>query len=823
MFAKLKNRYIIFSIVAFVMFAVLVLQLFSLTILNGAYYSEQSQTKKTRSITLTGQRGSIFDKNGIPLAYDEKSYNVEFYKDPAKSASSDKAHYTDIILNTIKIIEKNGGKVIDTFNIKKNSKGEFYFDFGITDKDAKTKREKNWRENMYISDEKSTPEQIYYQLRERYRLPESLSYEEAFKVLSIWQEVQLSTWVSYIPVTIATDVSTDTVAQIEAYSSELEGMQIEESTSRVYPRDSLAAHVIGYLGRMTDANQIKKMEAKGYDANDLIGIMGVESTMEDYLTGEKTENQGKRVIEVDTSGTITDEISYKAPTDGDNVVLTIDSQMQAKLEAALESNIKEVHEKQVEQYNGNKAHYDEKLNGREPNLAISGAAVVMEVSTGRVLAMASYPSFNLNLFANGIDDKTYQELATDKAAPLFNKAISSKSIPGSIFKLVTATGGLMQNAITLNETIDDEGPFNKYIKEGSDEEGPACWVEPQFWKHKDQNLVAAIKNSCNYYFFTVADRLGIESLNEWAQKLGLTEKTGIQLTNEVAGQIGCQKTLYDNTKEVSEQKTALPRLVYNKLVEDFKRYGTARNITYTDDELKNAAGKIIKLAGNGKTEKGPDIRKILSDQLDIPDRIARTNGWDIEVSSRLSELEWNPTQTVIVGIGQSLTAVTPIAVARYISAILNGGKVYEAQIVEKVVDAKGNTVEEFSPKLVRDLKLPSNYIDAMKEGMKEVVSGEDHGTAAELFKDFDYPDEIGGKTGTAQVTKDVDIENNGWFLAFAPFDKPEIAVVVLIPNGLSGLSAGPTARDIIEYYLSNKEKSAENSSGVLPSEGTQVR
>ena len=127
------------------MFLALIVQLFNLTIIHGEEYTAQSQTRKRRSITLTGERGTIYDVNGVPLAYDQKSYDVEFYKDPEKSASSDRAYYTDIILETIDIIEKNGGEVIDTFNIKKDENGEFYFDFGIEDETAKARREENWR------------------------------------------------------------------------------------------------------------------------------------------------------------------------------------------------------------------------------------------------------------------------------------------------------------------------------------------------------------------------------------------------------------------------------------------------------------------------------------------------------------------------------------------------------------------------------------------------------------------------------------------------------------------------------------------------------
>lgn len=804
MFEKYRNRYLVFMIVAAVMFVVLVVQLFVLTVVNGESYSAQAQTKKTRVISLTGNRGTIYDVNGTPLAYDEVSYNIEFYKDPTRSASSDRAYYTEIILKTIDLIESNGGSVIETFNIHKNENGEFYFEFGITNEENIKKRETNWRKNMYVGEE-STAEEIYYQLRERYRIPEEMTYEECFKLLSVWQEVQLATWKSYIPVTIAKNVDLNTVIELEARSSELEGMQVSESSSRVYPRNSLAAHSIGYLGKITDNETLQKYLDKGYDTDDLIGVMGVEATMEEYLTAESSDKQGQKVIEIDTSGQILDVISYAAPQDGYDVTLTLDANLQAELEKALESNVKRTYEKQLRRYAANKSKYDAVLKGREPNLAISGAAVVMNPKTGDVLAIASYPSFDLNLFTGGIDDETYKLLVEDKASPLFNKAISSKIIPGSVFKMVTGIAGLMEGEISLGTRISDKGPFDKYIKSGSGAKAPSCWTS-NYSAHSNQTIVSALKNSCNYFFYEVADRIGIEKLNEWADKFGLTSKTGIQLTSEATGQVGNQQTLYDNTKSISEQKSAVPRLVYNAIVSDIKGFGQTLGVEYTDEEVKSAADRIIVLAGSGIEQKGPQIREILEEELDIHPSTASRNSWDLQLSSRLTELEWTGTATAITGTGQQYTAITPIGLARYICSIVNGGKVMQANIIDKVTDQNGNVIMETEPVVVEDLQIPESYINSVKEGMREVVSGEDRMSVATAFQNMpaEYAKQIGGKTGTGQVTTNLEIENNGTFVAFAPYDDPEIVVVVMIPNGYAGADSMYAAADILEYWFDQK-------------------
>jgi penicillin-binding protein 2 len=185
----------------------------------------------------------------------------------------------------------------------------------------------------------------------------------------------------------------------------------------------------------------------------------------------------------------------------------------------------------------------------------------------------------------------------------------------------------------------------------------------------------------------------------------------------------------------------------------------------------------------------------------------------MQISSVLTELQWTPTMTVATGIGQGITAVTPIAVARYISAIANGGTVYQANIVDKVVAQDGTVVMDKQPEAFGTLDAPQIYLDKLIEGMSSVVSAEE-GTAQKYFKDFEYQDKIAGKTGTAQVSK-IDLENNSWFVCMAPYDKldptvkPEIAIVVYVPHGYQGGLSCYVARDIIQYYMDQKENVAE--------------
>jgi len=740
---------------------------------------------------------------------------VVFYKDPSHSLASTYStdddgnkttyaqHYTEVIRKTIDIIEVNGGTPNSSFNIRYDGeKGDFVYDFNTGDPAVFQRRLELWLKNMSIPESRRsyTPKEMYWYLMDRYGVPFDVAFEEARQVLSVWQQVQMSSYRSYNPVEVAKSVNMDTVAAIEMKSIELDGMQIRESNVRVYPKKTLAAHIIGYMGRMLDEGTIIEMKEVGYTQEDLIGIYGIEATMEYELSANLDSRTGTRVVEVNSRGKIISEVSVTAPKDGNSVVLTIDTGLQKKAEDALEQNIKEIQSVQQSQYNQNKEEYDREIRergGAPIKFAEVGAAVVMQVQTGEVLALTSYPSFDLNIFTGGLTNEEYAVISEDTRNPLFNKAISSRATPGSIFKMVTAVAGLMEEVITLNTIINDEGLWP--VESG---EAPSCWVYPHIQEHQNQTIIQGLQNSCNFFFFTVAQGLRIERLHNWASQLGLDSKTNIELTGEVTGQVAIQDSLYN--PERAPTGTALA--VYYRIKEILKEACDKNKITHDEEVYENAALELMSLATDNQPENGPDIRAILKNDLDLTvTQILNVpyQRYDEQINERLLEITWNSVDTVLTGIGQSVTLVTPIEVVRYVSALVNGGNVYDARLVKSILSPEGEIIEEMRPQLIRQLNIRQEYIDAIRAGMKNVVSMEDGGTAAKYFNDFKYVDQIAGKTGTAQVSQ-IDLENNAWFVAFAPYEQPEIAVVVYIPNGYSAGYATYTAREIIEYYLDNK-------------------
>ena len=317
----------------------------------------------------------------------------------------------------------------------------------------------------------------------------------------------------------------------------------------------------------------------------------------------------------------------------------------------------------------------------------------------------------------------------------------------------------------------------------------------------------ALKNSCNYYFYEVANRLGIDKINEWCHKMGLDMTTGIEVAGEATGQIGGQKVIFDNEGSI----TGVAYLVYRNVVKLLGGYCETLGREVEDATLEACAEKLLRLVTED-TQIGADIRRVMREELGIAEAVSSANGWSSEISSALAELRWNRMQTVRTGIGQAVVSVTPIAMARYVAALVNGGNVYNVQIVKSIIDSSGKTVEEFEPELLWNLNASEENLAAIKEGMREVVSLEDGGTAGKYFQDYEYKDVVGGKTGSAQIStsaNNIDLENTAWFAAFAPYEDPEIVVIACIPNGWAGARAYITVQEVIKFYLDRKNSKAE--------------
>ena len=796
--------------------------------------SYQAAVRATSIVTTyqSGTRGTITDRYGNVLAYDETTYNVKFYRDPDKTSPVESARYTHSLMEAIRIIEAGGGTIEENFYIKLNNDGTYRYDFGVTSEAAIASRKKNFVEACRFSDPDITPERAYLILRESWQIPDDMPYDEAKKIMSIRQDAVLNSWHAYEGVVIAYDVTLSVVTELDMLQSELIGVQTEMSGRRIYPYKDTACHLIGYMSKQVttdmtnlgynydnfapfvDGEATNNMLQLGYSYSDLIGVAGLEKSCEAYLTSHLISRQGTTTIEKTKTGSIVDVLGKTVPQGGLTVRTSLDIELQQVVEKALVHNIEETYYAQEKKISKEYKRYS-KLRDDLDSIAKAqtGAIVVMGAQTGEVLAMASYPTYDPNLFTDGVDSQELEMLfGDDSNQPTLNRAIAIRPAPGSVFKMATGFAGLMEGAITTTSTISDRSPYYYFVDDPTTKvtaNAPSCWTTTP-WKHSNLTLSRALAVSCNYFFFTVADRVGIKKLAYWAGQLGLEGTTGLELPGELAVQVGGQAARYDNTKTLSQQSSSIPRLIYNEIYALLKRIVKEVGRDVSDETLTSCATRLLKLQDGEQRERGDDIRRILNEELNIPMGISLLHtDWIVTISTWLEELRWKPTYTIQSGIGQGVSLLTPVSVARYVSTVVTRGDVHKATLLNAIYYPDGTLYEKCDPTIVNHVEAPEEYWDALLTGMAGVVSPEDGGTASSVFsKSFSntYLKQIVGKTGTAQTSanNNVDIENTSWFVAVTPREDPQIVVVVLIPNGLSGSASHVAVEDIVSWWYENR-------------------
>ena len=810
------TRYLIFLGVVLVMFMYLTSGLIHLQLQSSDDYQKSAESRRTTKITLRGSRGMITDADAVILARDEMVYNVTFYRDATQNSKADYASLTKSISDTIDILERNGSKLAVKFVIERNpdtNEWQFNFGSGVSEAVLQT-RETQWRTNNYYSiTSVPTADMAIERLKQRYQIPADMSEARMLQVMAVFSEMQMNLFNSQ-PIVIAKDVPYVTVIEIETRSMTLPGMEVAVGTKRVYPRSTLAAQVIGYIGAIPSQAKWKELQPKGYKYSDDIGLDGIESSMEDWLTQNSDARQGYKIVERDSVGKITRELSYVEPQDGNNVKLTIYASYQQQAERALAENVATTRTTQEGKLmlnswlEANKADIESRNWNKYPLSLADRAAMMVVDMQGRVLAMANYPTFDLNaLVAAGPES---QEILTDKRNVLMNYNIHARGTPGSIFKMVSALGSLLEGVLLPDETISDAGYFTLYTTDLTT--APKCWISAsQRYKHQYQTIVQGLSNSCNYFFYTLGARLGETRLYQYASEFGLTSKTGVDLPGEERSVVGCQTSLYDPDKAMDEasQDTAVPIIVFNSIKKHLRNQGAIRNITYDDERLNRCIKRLMDMAVNtNQTDWVVSMRPILMEELNMTREMVYLASIITDIYNYLNDIKWGGAQTIQVAIGQSITVVTPAAVSRYAAALANGGSVYNLMIVDSITSPEGDILSQRTPSVMNTFEGAGEYLPLILQGMKGVV--DESGTATKYFKKWAYKDDVCAKTGTAEVTT-IDLENNAWFIMLAPYEKPEIAVVVFIPSGFSGGEASLAAREFVSWYLDQKTLRTESS------------
>ncbi len=497
-----ENRILILYIIVGLISVVFIVQLFNLQILNGKEYREQSEKRMLRTETVVASRGEITDRNGIVLASSKLSFDVDLYRVRVTTQEQN-----ETLAKLINILVSNGDEVYSSFPIN-----EELNDFSFENEDA----EKKWKEEMEIDENFSFEQTISYYI-DKYDLSEySHDRNTQIRMIQIKYEGNLNGYSLFNSVTVAKDISQESVAQIEEKKSELYGVNVVSVPKRYYPNGTLAAHIIGYVSKISDTEYAEKKE-EGYTINSIIGKTGIEQAFEKYLKGK----DGVVKAETDSQGNVSSESTTEEAVAGNSIALTIDYRLQKTAEESIENVIKKLQ--------------DGTLVGKKVPEASAGSVVVLDIETGETLAMASFPSYNINDMVSGMSASELNKLFNDPLNPMYNRAISGTYAPGSTYKMLVGIAGLKANAITLDEKILDPGIYPYGHK-------PKCWIYTQYHRtHGYVNLEGAIKGSCNCYFYEVGRRIGIDEIIKTTKLFGLGQKTGIELYGESTGQIAGEK------------------------------------------------------------------------------------------------------------------------------------------------------------------------------------------------------------------------------------------------------------------------------------------
>lgn len=793
-----KNRFFLLGLICTLGFSTLLVRLAYLTVELGDTYYALSMERKSVEIPLRGSRGNILDRNGIPMAMNKQMFVVEL--DKQRMPTGDK-QLNDLIYRVVSIIKQNGDttSLMDNIPIKIDEGGRIYYTWEKKSEENQKSDFERWKSEAGIKVDLPAADMLKH-LRERFKIDDDLPDDIARDIISVRLDIYMN---RYRPnaIRIATGVSQKTVAQLETYASELPGLQISVEMGRYYPMGDVAAHIIGYVGRISneDIEEYKRkgidLKEEGYDLSiDRIGKMGIEKYAEQWLTASTKDKHGMLWAEVNSTGKVVRVLSETPPEDGNDVILTIDSRLQKAVEDIL---AEEIHKMAagLPPYEGDK----------QASYANRGAAVVLDVRTGEILAMASYPSFDLNLFIPAISSEEYQKILKAPGKPLTAMAFQERFPLGSVMKMMVGIAALMEGKVTLNEQVYDAYRYDKY--DGNN--GPVCWTRPGV--HGYEDFVDALKHSCNYYFYEMADRLGIYKMIEWGKLFGLEGHTGLEI-GDVESFIGGpdRRPVVKRPDVIAGIKNLMQKKPYDEFFKNIDQ-GTKNRL----------AERLADLPVEVTTKEVEEvIREEVGDFKGI-----RNFARDVQTGP-FFEKRWRPRDTLTTGTGQADVNVTPLAVARYIAAIANGGKVMEVHVLKQVVSPEGEVLHETKPVVVNDLDVNPEYLEAARLGMYKVVNdrstaGGGAGTAVSAFAGLEAKVTVAGKTGTAQTKNipgaDKDPEkkeeqqkhNVAWFGCFLPYENPEIAIAVVIPKGRNSSNAAIVARRIIEEYYRLKNTQSQ--------------
>ena len=661
-----------FLVAALVCFCVV---LFNYQIVNGDEYRALSVAGTAKREVVETSRGIITDRNGKVLVSNRLAYTLKFSD---SDFGKDQAACNDAVWRLIELCRAEGVEWIDPlpltaeapYTLSTESPGKTFISWLKTNKLAYT-----GESSVTLT---ASSDEVMAALRKVYNIDDGYTDQQARLIAGVRYGAKISG--GYV---FAEDVPVRVISQV--VDGHYAGVSTGTSSQRVY-NTTYAAHILGRVSRIF-AEDWDNYKDKGYSMDALVGKGGVEEAFESYLHG----TNGVKLVTTDKNGKVTGELYAKEPQPGNTVALTIDLDLQKVTEDSLAEKIGS-----MEQRDG---------------LTRGGAAAVVSVGTGEVLALASYPTYDLSQW-----DEMYDTWNKDTVGrPMFNRATDGTYAPGSTFKLCSAVAALESGIVTPSTTIVDRGIYTYYTFPQ-----PKCWIYNSYGgTHGAVNVSQAITVSCNYFFYEVGRLMGIKTLDSYATQFGLGQHTGI--------------------------------------------------------EIGDSAGVLA----------------------------------SPEYAEKIGET-WTDGQTITAAIGQSYNLFTPLQLANYVATLVSGGDHYEAHLLKSAKSFDNSSVVyAYNKAPINHVDMADSTLEAVKKGARGLATG----SLSYVFRNCVV--DVGCKTGTAETSQKL---TNGCFVAFAPYDDPQIAVCVVAEQGGGGANLAPVALDIINAYFSSASttETIEGENTMLP-------
>ena len=675
-------RLVAMAVILLVLLTVYLAFLYKLQIIKGEEYYNRSNEITTTTRTVTAARGNILDRYGRVLVSNKECYNLQIDTDKLFANEDPNA----VILELVKMVQGFGDSYTDDLPI--STEPPFEYNENMT---AIQRTMLNAYFKRQELDENSTAVELMSYMRTRYDIDNSYTAEEMRIIAGVRYSINVRYAVNTADYIFVEDASMGLISSI--MEQKLAGIEVDRAYVREYSTE-YAAHILGYTGLMTQ-EEYERYSLLNYANDAMVGKDGIEYAFESYLHGKDGEVEETR----NAAGTILATEYIVEPEPGNHIYLTIDSVLQEQTERILASGVESL-KKTYAQARAEAAGRGEPYDPEFKDEITGAAAVVVDVRTGEPLAMASWPTYDVSTVV-----ENYAELLETPNAPLFNRALMGSYAPGSTFKPCTAIAALTKGIINTEYKVKCEGVFTKYAADGY---APECWIWAEGYTHPEENVTTAIRDSCNYFFYTIGNDLGVDDMGEFAHNFGLGVPTGIELVE-------------------------------------------------TTGNMSNRANH-----------------------------------------SDYTGTEWRIGDTLQAAIGQADSVFSPIQMAEYCATIANGGTRYSASILKAIRNYDyTEKLYEREPEVLSTVETADYNWAAVHEGMWLVLN--DYINEKNVLEWYDCALKVAGKTGTAQ--KGENIQNDGLFMCYAPYDDPEVAIFVAVERGGSGASVQFIARQIMDAYI----------------------